>query len=130
MLPASTSCNSGFQRWVRDLSIRETSATPRRPSVSPSPVTSSRPPAPPPMTMMRCGALTSFLCLIFRLLRLHATSLRVFVAIAAPRAGHVAACPMRLQVFGGRSCSDNLMLHLNDLLHRDHVVIEIGHDPQ
>src|SRR5215470_1887549 len=74
MLPASTSCNSGFQRWVRDLSIRETSATPRRPSASPSPVTSSRPPAPPPMTMMRCGALSPFLCLIFRLQRFHALS--------------------------------------------------------
>src|SRR5262249_35502651 len=68
------SCSSGFQRWVRDLSISVTSATPRRPSVLPSPVTSSRPPAPPPMTMMRCAALSPFFCFIFRLLRLYPLS--------------------------------------------------------
>src|SRR5262245_32533331 len=74
MLPAATSCSSGFQRWVRDLSISVPPPTPRRPSVSPSPVTSSRPPAPPPMTMMRCTALSPFFCFIFRLLRLYPLS--------------------------------------------------------
>src|SRR5262245_9996066 len=53
MLPAATSCSSGFHRWVRDLSIRLTAALPRRPSFLPSRVTSSSPPAPPPTTTMR-----------------------------------------------------------------------------
>src|SRR5688500_6203135 len=55
MLPAATSCRSGFQRCVRLRSTSVTLACPRRPSVSPSRVASSSPPAPPPTTTMRCG---------------------------------------------------------------------------
>src|SRR6478609_9548206 len=57
MLPAATSCSSGFQRCVRLRSTSVTCARPRRAKRSPSRVTSSSPPAPPPTTTMRCGAL-------------------------------------------------------------------------
>src|SRR3712207_5236294 len=54
MLPAATSCSSGFHRWLRARSTRVTEASPRRPSVSPSLVASSRPAAPPPTMTIRC----------------------------------------------------------------------------
>src|SRR6476646_11266635 len=56
MLPAAISCSSGFHKCVRFLSIRVTAALPRLPSLSPSRVTSSRPPAPPPTTTIWCNA--------------------------------------------------------------------------
>src|SRR5262245_24586820 len=55
MLPAAISCSSGFHRCVRFFSISVTAAFPRRPSLSPSRVTSSSPPAPPPTTTIRCN---------------------------------------------------------------------------
>src|SRR3954468_10145711 len=55
MLPAAISCRCGFQKWVRAHSISVISARPRRPSLSPSFVASSRPPAPPPTMTTRCG---------------------------------------------------------------------------
>src|SRR5689334_2125437 len=54
MLPAAISCNSGFHRCARALSMSVISALPRRPSLSPSRVASSSPPAPPPTMTMRC----------------------------------------------------------------------------
>ena len=53
MLPEAISCSLGFQTWVRLRSISVTSACLRRPSVSPSRVASSSPPAPPPTMTMR-----------------------------------------------------------------------------
>src|SRR3954469_14130957 len=61
MLPAATSCSSGFHRWVRLRSMSVTSARPLRASRSPSRVASSSPPAPPPAMTMRCSAPTLFL---------------------------------------------------------------------
>src|SRR5260221_3663494 len=57
MLPAATSCSSGFHRCVR---LRSTSVTSARcffRSRSPRRVTSSSPPAPPPTITTRCAAL-------------------------------------------------------------------------
>src|SRR6185369_5652453 len=48
MLPAATSCSSGFHKCVRVRSTSVTRAWPLRPAVSPSRVASSSPPAPPP----------------------------------------------------------------------------------
>src|SRR5215472_9292338 len=59
MLPAAISCNSGFHKCARALSISVTSALPRRPSLSPSRVASSSPPAPPPTMTTRCARLVS-----------------------------------------------------------------------
>src|SRR5690349_6979583 len=61
MLPAATSCSSGFHRCVRLRSTSVTSARWWRPSLSPRPVASSRPPAPPPTTTTRCGPAMSVL---------------------------------------------------------------------
>src|SRR3954466_14059575 len=58
MLPAATSCSSGFHKWVRLRSPSVTGARPRLPRRSPRRVASSRPPAPPPTTTMRCALLT------------------------------------------------------------------------
>src|SRR3954470_20626799 len=58
MLPAATSCSSGFHRCVRLRSMSVTCARPRLPSLSPSAVASSRPPAPPPTTTIRAALLT------------------------------------------------------------------------
>src|SRR3954470_4530518 len=55
MLPAATSCSSGFHKWVRERSISVMLAFLRLPSLSPSPVTNSRPAAPPPTTTMWCS---------------------------------------------------------------------------
>src|SRR5678816_4229243 len=54
MLPEAISCSLGFQTWVRFLSISVIAPLPRLPSVSPSLVASSSPPAPPPTMTMRC----------------------------------------------------------------------------
>src|SRR5262245_50034436 len=56
MLPAATSCSSGFHRCERILSIKVTAALPRLPNLLPSRVTSSKPPAPPPTTTILCSA--------------------------------------------------------------------------
>src|SRR5262245_49687183 len=55
MLPAATSCSSGFQRWVRARSTRVTWARFFFPILSPSFVASSSPPAPPPTMTIRCS---------------------------------------------------------------------------
>ena len=57
MLPAATSCSSGFQRCVRAQSTSVTRARCRARSLSPSRVASSSPPAPPPTITMRCSRL-------------------------------------------------------------------------
>ena len=55
MLPAAISCSSGFQICVRDaVDERDRRLAPRLPSLLPSVVASSRPPAPPPTTTMWC----------------------------------------------------------------------------
>ncbi len=51
MLPAATSCSSGFHRCARERSIKVASAFLRLASLSPMRVTSSSPAAPPPATM-------------------------------------------------------------------------------
>src|SRR5688572_25783650 len=61
MLPAATSCSSGFHRCVRLRSTSVTCARSFRPKRSPSLVASSSPPAPPPTTTMRCAATGSVL---------------------------------------------------------------------
>src|SRR6185312_10300984 len=60
MLPAATSCSSGFQRCVRLGSTSVTAAPAALPYRSPSLVASSRPPAPPP-TMTTRGATLALL---------------------------------------------------------------------
>src|SRR5204862_7931516 len=61
MLPAAISCSSGFQRWVRALSMRVMCALPRLPSLLPRRVASSSPPAPPPTTTIRCRVVSTAL---------------------------------------------------------------------
>src|SRR5258706_4036482 len=57
MLPAATSCRSGFHRCVRLRSMSVICARCFFPRRSPSRVTSSSPPAPPPTITTRCAAL-------------------------------------------------------------------------
>src|SRR5436190_13376898 len=61
MLPAATSCSSGFHRCVRLPSISVTAALRRRPSLLPRRVASSRPPAPPPTMTIRCSVASTAL---------------------------------------------------------------------
>src|SRR6185436_18798847 len=61
MLPAATSCSSGFHRCVRLPSISVTAALRRRPSLLPRRVASSSPPAPPPTMTIRCSGASTVL---------------------------------------------------------------------
>src|SRR5919112_6175749 len=54
-VPTAISCSSGFQIWVRLTSIGVIRAFLRRPSLRPSAVASTSPPAPPPTITMCCN---------------------------------------------------------------------------